>query len=227
MYDEGVIKFTYRHENRDLPADIYGELTNRLIAWRRIMSETALVGRDPARYGGAAYGNLSGRMGPFPGQKGERRFVISGTATGGKDCVSARDFCVVDSYAHARNFVVSKGPIEPSSESMTHGSIYDLDARIRFVFHAHTPMIWQRARELNIPMSRATVPYGTPEMAMEVTRLYRQTHLADAKILAMGGHEDGIIVFGESAEEVGGILLKYLARAYEKQAEQDGLLCKV
>ena len=65
-------------------------------------------------------------------------------------------------------------------------------------------------------------------MAREVARLYRSTALAEMQILAMGGHEDGIIAFGRNAEEVGQVMLRYLARAYEAQCAASGVgLCRV
>ena len=63
-------------------------------------------------------------------------------------------------------------------------------------------------------------------MAAEVHRLYRETVLPERRILAMGGHEDGILVFGRGPEEAGEVLLRWLARAYEAAcAEGDGLSC--
>ena len=65
-------------------------------------------------------------------------------------------------------------------------------------------------------------------MAREVGRLYRSTALAEMQILAMGGHEDGIITFGRTAEEVGEVMLRYLARAYEAQCSESAVgLCSV
>ena len=31
----------------------------------------------------------------------------------------------------------------------------------------------------------------------------------------MGGHEDGIIAFGRTADEAGGVMLTYLSRAFQ------------
>ena len=53
-------------------------------------------------------------------------------------------------------------------------------------------------------------------MAAEVGRLYREGIFAERRILAMGGHEDGILVFGRSPEDAGRVLLTWLARAYER-----------
>ena len=41
------------------------------------------------------------------------------------------------------------------------------------------------------------VPYGTPEMAREVQRLFRETDVRTRKIFAMAGHTDGIVAFGQ------------------------------
>jgi ribulose-5-phosphate 4-epimerase/fuculose-1-phosphate aldolase len=146
---------------------------------------------------------------------GARAMVITGTQTGGVANMCMDHFCLVERYDYRSNQVWSRGLIEPSSETMTHGAIYDLSPHIRFVLHVHSPVIWSRARALCIPTSDESVPYGTPEMAAEVHRLYRSSALAETRILAMGGHEDGVIAFGHSAAEAGNVLITYLARAYQ------------
>lgn len=215
MYDEGVIKFEADHREAPLEPRLYAGLACKLVAWREIMAMTQLVGQDPARYGGAGYGNVSARVGPPSSARGARSMLITGTQTGGLARIGLAQFCVVERYDYRRNRVRSVGAIRPSSETMTHGAIYDLSPHVRFVLHAHSPVIWRRARELRIPTTDATIPYGTPEMALAVRDLYQRTPLSELRILAMGGHEDGIIVFGHTCEEAGQVLLTYLARAYE------------
>lgn len=212
---EGVIKFEIEHDHVPLEPRRYGELACKLIAWREIMSLTGLVGQDPGRYEGAAYGNVSARIGPPNAALGRRSFLITGTQTSGKRSLGLDDFAVVERYDYRHNRVRSRGGAEPSSESMTHGAAYDLGPQIRCVLHAHCPVVWRRAGHLRLPTTSPNVPYGTPKMATEVHRLYRETVLAERRILAMGGHEDGILVFGRSPEEAGEVLLRWLARAYE------------
>ncbi len=214
MYDEGVIKFRYQHTWQPLCRRRYRELAYQLIAWRAVLAQTQLIGQDPHRYAGAGYGNVSSRTGAPSSARGRRAMLITGTQTGGLAELGLDDFCVVERYDYRRNWVQSEGPIEPSSETMTHGAIYDLSPHIRYVFHGHSPMIWQRARALSIPCTRPDVAYGTPEMAEEVERLYRSSSLSETNILSMAGHEDGIIAFGHTAEEAGQVLLRYLTRAY-------------
>jgi hypothetical protein len=226
MLREGVVRFQQEHRERALEPRRLGELACQLIAWREILALTGLVGQDPSLYQGAGYGNVSARLGPPSAALGRRSFLITGTQTAGKRCVSLHDFCVVERYDYRRNWVRSQGRIRPSSESMTHGAAYDLGPHIRSVLHAHTPTVWRRARQLRLPITDPRVPYGTTEMAVEVQRLYRETVLPERQILAMGGHTDGIIVFGRSPEEAGRVLLTWLARAYEVECgEADGLLC--
>ena len=103
--------------------------------------------------------------------------------------------------------------MRPSSESLTHAAIYDIAPAARAVLHGHAPEIWRHASALGIPVTRPGVANGTPEMALEVQRLFRESTLSAIGILAMGGHEDGVIAFGATLEEAGAILVRHLARA--------------
>ena len=58
-----------------------------------------------------------------------------------------------------------------------------------------------------MPTTLPKVEYGTPEMAIEIRRLYRETTLPKVKILVMAGHEEGIICFGETIVEAIEVLL--------------------
>ncbi len=225
MIDEGAIKFEAAHREQPLASRRFAEAACRLLAWREIFAKTGLVGQEPGLYGGFGYGNVSCRVGPLSVPRRQRAFLITGTQTSGKACMSLADLCVVERCEPLRNRVESYGTTLPSSESLTHGAIYDLGSHIRFVFHAHSPTIWRRAAALRIPTTDPQVAYGTPEMAREVERLWQTTPLSDLGILSMGGHEDGVIAFGRSAAEAGQITLRYLARAYEATCAEGGGLC--
>lgn len=214
---EGVIKFHLEHQRADLDRRRYKELSCKLSAWRQVMSLTRLVGQDPELYEGAGYGNVSGRIGPPGAALGRRSFLITATQTSGKSEIDLDDFVVVERYDPRRNWVKSHGSQQPSSESMTHGAIYDLGPHIRCVLHAHSPSLWRQARALRLPTTDPSVSYGSPEMAREVQRLFRESAAVERQILAMGGHEDGILAFGRSPEETGQVLIRELARAFEIQ----------
>src|SRR5262245_16772411 len=211
---EGVTRFQVDHETRMLEERVYGETAVVLAAWREVLARLGLIGRDPARYQGLGYGNVSARVGPFGDVgRGQRRFLVTGTRTGGLQHLALTDFCLVERYDLARNQVRSAGRVPPSSESLTHGAIYDVASTARVVLHAHAPEIWRTARALGLPVTRDGVANGTPEMAREVQRLYRESTLASTRLLAMGGHEDGVLAFGDTAAEAGGTLIRALACA--------------
>ncbi|MBI1796460.1 MAG: class II aldolase/adducin family protein [Candidatus Eisenbacteria bacterium] len=211
---EGVIRFALEHDARVLEPRLHAEIVSTLAAWREVLARLDLVGRDPARYEGLGYGNVSARLGPFGDVgRGRRRFVVSGTQTGGLPALTLDQVCVVERYDVARGEVWSAGPVRPSSESLTHAALYDIAPTARVVLHAHAPEIWRHARSLAIPVTREAAANGTADMALEVQRLYRESTLSGTGILAMAGHEDGVIAFGASAEEAGAILVRQLARA--------------
>lgn len=226
MSHEGVIQFEAEHEQRELERRRFGELVCELIAWREIMALTGLVGQEPGRYEGAGYGNVSARVGLRSAAIGRRSFLITGSQTSGNRCIGLRDFAVVDEYDYRANRVRSHGCAVPSSESMTHAAAYDASPLVRSVLHAHSPVLWRRRRALGLPETDPSVPYGTPEMALEVGRLYRESVLPERRIFAMGGHEDGIVALGRSPAEAGGTLLRWLARAYSEACEAEGGICR-
>ena len=228
MSHEGVIQFVADHEQRELEFRRYGELACELVAWREIMALTGLVGQEPGKYEGAGYGNVSARVGPRGSALGRRSFLITGAQTSGKRCIGLGDFAAVDGYDYSANIVHSHGNAMPSSESMTHAAAYDASPLVQCVLHAHSPVLWRRRQALGLPETDPAVRYGTPAMAFEVGRLYRETVLPERRILAMGGHEDGILALGRSPEEAGGTLLRWLARAYGAACgEGDGSICEV
>jgi len=203
---EGVVQFNLKF----LPADpLPAARLRSLNAWRQIFYRLGLIGQDPHRYGGLGYGNISVRL--EPGNAAS--FIISGTQTGGLSRLFPEHYPIVKTFDPATNRVVAEGVVRPSSESLTHGSLYRLDREIGAVIHAHSPDIWTQADTIGIPATRRNVRYGTPEMAEEVCRLFQSTSVGELKIFAMGGHEDGIVAFGSSMEQAGLTLVRYLAAA--------------
>lgn len=208
---EGIVKYRCDFTPAPaLPAATIGELN----AWRKLMVITNLIGQDPARYGGYGFGNISCRLDRLDRPDRRHPFVITGTQTGGKADLTAEDYVTVTACYAEQNRLVAEGPIRPSSESLTHGAVYALDSGILWVVHAHSPEIWCNAAALGVPMT-GNVPYGTPEMAEEVQRLYAESDMPQKRIFGMAGHEDGIVTFGHTAEEAGFTMLEYLVRAMQ------------
>jgi L-ribulose-5-phosphate 4-epimerase len=207
-HEEGVIKFQMRYTPGPALPD---EKVRELNAWRKILVLLELVGQTPERYQGYGFGNISCRLDPFRAPASARRFLITGTQTGEIADLTSEHYVVVEECHPEQNLTVACGPVRPSSESMTHGAVYATDSRIRWVMHGHSPHIWHAASRLAIPTTSESVPYGTPEMSAEVARLFKETDVRTRRIFSMGGHEDGIVSFGRTAEEAGTVLLAALA----------------
>jgi len=214
MEEEGVIKFDLRFT---AGPPVKKELLVELNRWRLTLWKHALVGQDPARYEGYGFGNISQRCGDPDEPRGKRKFVISGTQTGHLETLDNRHYACVTAYSAETNQVVAEGPVEPSSESMTHGVIYDLDNELYAVLHVHSPGIWQTAVAQGIPVTNPAVEYGTPEMSQEVVRLFAKSDVRRTGIFSMGGHEDGIVAFGHSVEQAGNRLLCALAESRQQE----------
>lgn len=202
---DGIIKFELRYTPGDaLPEE---ELIN-IGNIRSLLRALGLIGQDPARYGGYGFGNISHRIPPFPAKKHHRRFVITGTQTGHLDVLGPEHYAIVNVCVPSQNLIEATGPIKPSSESLTHGAVYDLSAWTRCVIHVHSPKMWNAAERLNLPTTDPDVPYGSPELAAEVERLHAESDLRKRRVFAMGGHEDGVIAYGRTLNSAINALLK-------------------
>lgn len=210
---EGVIKFDLDYQSGPALAPSAIAVLN---SWRRILFLLQLIGQDRQRYGGLGYGNLSQRL--APDAAGDTAgFVISGTQTGGLPLLLAQHYTRVLACDTARNRVVARGPAKPSSECLTHATLYDLDAGIQCVMHVHSPEIWRHAHALALPLTDPEVAYGTPQMAYEVQRIYPRA--AQRGVFVMAGHKDGVVAVGSSVAQAGHRLVDSLADALAKNAE--------
>lgn len=201
---EGVTKFDLRFT--PAPPLLLAEL-RELNAWRKLLWQLELIGQDASRYDGLGFGNLSRRQLP------SQHFIITGTQTGHLPELDGHHYATVTEADTRANRVLAEGPIAPSSESLTHAMLYQVDTSVQFIFHVHSPVLWRRAADLDMSVTNPAVAYGTPAMAEEVRRLAADVAAWRMGIFAMGGHEDGVVAFGKTAEEAGIILLRHLARA--------------
>ncbi len=215
MPAEGTISFLLDFSPGPPPkADQVGELS----AWHRILFLLRLTGQEPGRYGGMAFGNLSRRLVPSKATSEAGPFIITGTQTAGKLALSPSDYALVNTWDPIRNILSARGPLRPSSEALTHGSIYRSDAGVNVIFHVHSPEIWSRASSMGLPRTSGQAAQGSAELAREVGRLMAEGVVRAGGVLILGGHEDGVIAYGRTAEEAGTVLLKQLARAFQLSA---------
>ncbi|MFT7622465.1 MAG: ribulose-5-phosphate 4-epimerase/fuculose-1-phosphate aldolase [Myxococcota bacterium] len=198
--NEGVVQFTFRLESASPPTE---RAAVELTRWRAKLFERDAIGCDLSRYG-ACYGNVSVRTGPWAAPPGRREFLVSGTQTGGIAGAGPSTLCRVLAYDHERNRVIAQGPVPPSSETMTHGAIYDAALDIRCVVHGHDPVLWRWILDQAGPHTPPDVAYGTPEMAAAARRVVRSPQVRSWRcpsVLAMAGHEDGVIAWGASPKQ--------------------------
>jgi len=205
---EGVTKFDLRYEKA--PALPQARLQT-LNAWRRILFDLGLIGEEVTATGPVGFGNVSQRIEPHSAAL--PHFLITATQTGHKHVLTPNDYSLVTSWDIEANRVWAQGPAAPSSESLTHAIIYATLPQARFVFHAHSSVIWSQASQLGLPSTARDTPYGTPEIAHEVRALLASLNHPHTGILVMGGHTDGIIAFGETADTTGQALIQALAQA--------------
>lgn len=202
---EGVIRFRFDHRREALPEEL-AALAAVLAGWRRRLVARGVVGRDPARYGGFGFGNLSARV------AGRAGFLVTGSQTGRLPDLDLAGFALVESWDAAAHSLTSRGLARPSSESLTHAALYDASPAIGAVFHVHAPALWARRGTPDLPATPADVDYGTPAMATAAAEIVARAP-SPAGLLAMGGHEDGILAWGPTPEATGRALLAALDAA--------------
>jgi ribulose-5-phosphate 4-epimerase/fuculose-1-phosphate aldolase len=192
--DEGYIKF-YCNWIKAEPLSINQLL--QINSWRDTLYNLGYIG---AYKNGIGFGNISIRC-------NNRNFIITGSTTGGFKTLDENHYVLVDDYNLLQNSVTCTGPIKASSESLSHAVIYECSPETNAVIHIHNLGMWKRLIH-KVPTTREEIPYGTPEMANEIKRLFEITNVSTEKIIVMAGHQEGIIVFGKTLDEAGEILLK-------------------
>jgi len=187
MGSEGYVKYSAEHTTA--PA-IETPLWTELDRARTKLRETGLVGMTA---GGIGYGNLSVRI------KGDT-FLISGTATGALPVLNRDGYCLVTSFDVEKNKVVSTGPVKPSSETMTHGALYKSCPGANCVIHIHSRAVFDGMIRDKYPATPETAAYGTPDIALAIGKIVRESGKNEGRIV-LAGHDEGVIVYGPSVEK--------------------------
>jgi len=166
--------------------------------YRRKLLDLGLIG---VYANGIGFGNMSVR------DAETQNFYITGAGTGGVPDLSLSHCARVVGWDFQGNEVRYQGSVMPSSESMTHAAIYASDRSATAVIHCHSSTLW--AAILNdAPTTSDAAQYGTPEMAYEISRLFMRSNAQTRKIIAMAGHEGGILTFGTDLGDAFAVLLR-------------------
>ncbi|MEX2122684.1 MAG: class II aldolase/adducin family protein [Woeseia sp.] len=207
MIEEGYTKFTVDWSNR---APLNHPAIAELERWRRPLFDAGLIGHYADLDIG--YGNISRRI------SGAGLFIISGTQTGHLPRTGNAHYALVTEANINENSVTCEGATQASSETLTHAAIYELDLSIHAVVHVHSTGLWQRLKN-RAPTTNAGVAYGTPQMASEFKRLYRDTPLPDGGVAVMAGHEAGLVSIGGTLQEAAGRILSLHAEHAQRSRE--------
>jgi L-ribulose-5-phosphate 4-epimerase len=186
---EGYIKFKshFERERIEIPAELFIPLNY----WRNFLRNKGWIGSYPD---GVGFGNISIRI-PESNQ-----FYITGSATGSFADLTAEQYTLVEKCDPAMNMIWCKGLINASAESMSHFMIYETIPKALAVVHIHNRLLWDKYINVS-PTTAKEVSYGTPEMAYEIQRILKLPEMKLKNVLVMGGHEEGIISFGNSIED--------------------------
>lgn len=187
--DEGYIKYQSFWTKAPIPNASAAE---ELDTWRRPLFDAGLIGQYEEY--GIGFGNISLRCG------GPGEFLISGTQTGHLAKTDKTHYSLVTSWSVHGNRVCCVGQVQASSEAMTHAAIYQLDLTIGAIVHVHSGDLWRRYLD-RLPTTDPDVAYGTPQMANEFRRLYRDTDFRQTKIAVMAGHEEGLVSIGSDLQQ--------------------------
>ena len=209
--DDGVIKYD-RTNFTQCEALNYSEYAE-LETWRTLLYRLNLIGEYPVEQAG--FGNMSKAQNyeeysPFHGTQ----FVITGTQTGKHPKLNGEHYTRVLGYDIALQKINVLGPLEASSEALTHAAIYEANPNIKAIFHIHSKPIWDGMKNDLSPSTHEDIPYGTLEMANAVKDLIAGQNNG---VICMRGHEDGVIAYAETTEAAGDLILDLYFNYVEKK----------
>lgn len=187
LADEGYIKFHYTWHNQQTIPVVKIALLNR---YRQKLHNQKLIG---VYLNGIGYGNLSQRQ-------NQHDFIITGTETGKLKKLQAENYALVTNWNFVKNSLVCFGKAVASSESLSHAAIYDIDKTANAVVHIHSEKLWRQYKN-KLPTTPASASYGTVELTRQIKKLFKTKELKEKKVIILGGHRPGLIIFGKNLAE--------------------------
>lgn len=203
IIDEGYIKFN-AHWVKTEPFPF--ENLKELDQYRQKLYRLQLIG---AYDNGIGFGNISCIA---PSDSDTQAFYITGSTTGNFPILDNNHYALVQSFNIAKNELHCQGPIIASSESMSHGVIYQHCPEVKAVIHIHHLGMWKQFMH-QLPTTDAKASYGSPEMAYSIIDLLDHSNLRQVKAFIMQDHEEGIFAFGETLKEAFDVI-KELSQAF-------------
>jgi hypothetical protein len=75
----------------------------------------------------------------------------------------------------------------------------------------HELDLWNELKN-KLPTTNESMEYGTPGLAREILRLFRESDVIEKRIIIMGGDRAGILTFGNDMDEAMSVLMQYLKK---------------
>lgn len=186
---EGVIRFRW---TLSAPVHAPAEVLVALRALHAAGRALGAIGRDPDRYGGLAFGNLAVRDPKSGG------FWITASQRSDRPRLAPEDLARIDGVA-PDGAVHARGVHPPSSEALCHAAVYAATPA-GATLHGHLPPLWNAADALGLPTTPPAAHNGTRALADAVAATAAQA--PGGGLLAMAGHEDGILCWAADAAAV-------------------------
>ena len=149
-------------------------------------------------YESGSFGNLSFRIRPDANE-----FYITATGLKLKEDLSNDHFVKVTAVDLKKQLIESEGSLAPSSESMLHYAIYNERKDINAIFHGHSPVILNKEKKLELPITVREEPYGSVALVKSVLEI-----LDRHNFLIMKNH--GFLSLGKTMDEAGELALAAL-----------------
>ena len=155
---------------------------------------------------GICYGNVSLR------HQNDNSFYITASDTGKINKLIPAHYVWVKTCRTDINLCTYAGSGLPSSESLSHYVIYENRPRVNAVIHIHNKKLWDKLLN-KIPTTNPKATYGSIAMTKAIVDVLKNDCLKQSDIFVMGGHEEGLICFGNTMAEALNILQTYAEAA--------------
>lgn len=193
---EGVIKFEYniKHETSRATIKNYDDIE----FYRRLLYPTKIIGFDQEENVG--YGNLSKRSEHL-------EFIITASQTGHLPELVTKHYVHIKSCNPTKMVIEAIGLMPPSSETLTHYSIYEAAPAINHVFHGHHEKLWKFMVDNDYPSTPEDITYGTLQMSEAVKSLVKNK---ESGVFVMKGHYGGFVSYAKDGREASRNIKKLL-----------------
>ncbi len=199
---EAVIKFRCRWDHEPIDNYLKSKELELLNIWRSGLITRGVIGVDSNNLG---FGNISFRSG------NSNIFFITGSQTGHLPQLSDKDLAMVTDYSIPENFVRCSGLNKASSETLTHAVFYHHLPECKAVIHIHSRLIWEKYQSIYLTTD-PDAQYGSVQLAQSLEKLIQKESSIDNKVIILGGHPDGIVIYGDDLDGVGNMIIKLLDR---------------